>query len=380
MKILVFVGIIFIILALMKFYIYKRFLKHTFIFKNHRFLAMGLLGIIYLAELAFFFLAKDRGFNHNIYIFLSFFVIITYFLFLVAIIGDIIFSITKQKNISLVSEGNHIQDYTRRKALKIILDLGIFILFFIFTFKGTRNALNIPDIKEVEVAIKGLKKDKHIVMVSDVHVGKVIQSDFLHGMVEKINSLNPDIVVIVGDLVDEHIDFVKEHLLVLNNLKSKEGVFYVSGNHEYYHGIESILDFLKTLKLNVLTNENVELEDFNIVGISDIAGIRFNILPPDIERAKIGLNENKPSILLTHQPKSLKMINHDGFDLILCGHTHAGQVFPLSIFVWLDQHYVHGLYRLENDANLYVSSGAGFWGPPIRFLAPSEIVSLRLKA
>lgn len=380
MKLWLVVGVIFIVLALMKVYAYYRFLCHSFVFRNHRITLVFLLCALYAGELAFFFLAKDRGFDHHTYIALGSCVIVSYGLFLACIIGDVSRSVGRATLRGAMARLDlEVLDSQRRRFLKIVLDLGILALFVFFSTKSIKNALAIPKVREVEVELEGLETPKNIAMISDVHIGKMIQSEFVQGMVDTINALNADVVVIVGDLVDENIAFVKEFLRPLNELRSREGVYYVSGNHEYYHGIESISAFLKTLNLKVLENENIELESFNLAGVNDLAGLRFGILPPDLRGAQSGLNPQKPSILLAHQPKFVRQNDVSAFDLVLCGHTHAGQVFPLSIFVWLDQHYIHGLYKLDSKTQLYVSSGVGFWGPAMRFLAPSEIVNLKLK-
>lgn len=380
MKLWLVVGVIFIVLALMKVYAYYRFLCHSFVFRNHRITLVFLLCALYAGELAFFFLAKDRGFDHHTYIALGSCVIVSYGLFLACIIGDVSRSVGRATLRGAMARFDlEVLDSQRRRFLKIVLDLGILALFVFFSTKSIKNALAIPKVREVEVELEGLETPKNIAMISDVHIGKMIQSEFVQGMVDTINALNADVVVIVGDLVDENIAFVKEFLRPLNELRSREGVYYVSGNHEYYHGIESISAFLKTLNLKVLENENIELESFNLAGVNDLAGLRFGILPPDLRGAQSGLNPQKPSILLAHQPKFVRQNDMSAFDLVLCGHTHAGQVFPLSIFVWLDQHYIHGLYKLDSKTQLYVSSGVGFWGPAMRFLAPSEIVNLKLK-
>ncbi|WP_307983399.1 metallophosphoesterase [uncultured Helicobacter sp.] len=390
MKIWLLVGFILSAFVLSKVYAYKRFLRDSVLFTHHKKLLIALLGVVFLGEIGFFILAKEQNFNHLTYRVLGTFIVIGYCLFAACVIGDIarsvarIFStkITKRTKILQSSQSsspntNQINQ-GRREFFKILLDLGIVVLFFVFTFKSYKNACNVPPIREVRIRLQGLKSPKTIAMISDVHIGKVLGESFLRGIVKKINALNADIVVIVGDLVDEAIDFVKQDLMVLNEIQSKEGVFYVSGNHEYYHGIDSILDFLENLNLKILHNQNIELEGFNLAGIDDLAGLRFKKYEPNLNLARKGLNSSKPSILLTHQPKFLKFYDVSDFDLVLCGHTHAGQVFPLSIFVWLDQKYIHGLYRLSQKTQLYVSSGAGFWGPTIRFLAPSEIVSLKI--
>ena len=401
MKILLlFIGVVFIALALIKIYAY-RILRKTFIFVNHKILLALLVFGLYGTEVMFFISVKESNFNHLTYIALSSSVIFGYSLFIACLIGDMLKRVGKFTLKKIESKRSCTQDFIqdskspnqdyaldstnainlkRRRFLKILLDLGIVALFFIFSFKSVRNAISIPKVRDVKIHLKGLKSQKTIAMISDVHIGKTLQADFLKGVVEKINALNADIVVIVGDLVDENIEFIKDHLLIVNELQSKEGVYYVSGNHEYYHGIDSTLEFLKTLNLKVLENENIELEGFNLAGVNDLAGeIFFKKRPPDLESAKLGLNPQKPSILLAHQPKFVRRNDVSDFDLVLSGHTHAGQVFPFSFFVWLDQHYIHGLYKLDSKTQLYVSSGAGFWGPAIRFLAPSEIAHITLK-
>lgn len=340
---------------------------------------------------------------------------------------------TKQENIQALQAQNSAysqtlpKEYARRVALKTLYDSFIALLFGAFTFQNFYTALRIPPIRKVSINLANLQTPKTIAMVTDVHIGKALGGAFLRKIVEKINGLNADIVVIVGDLVDDKIENVKKDLESLQNLQSKEGVYYVAGNHEYYHGIESILAHLQTLNLTILHNTSIELEGFTLAGVSDLAGEHFGILQPDLESAKQNLNLQKPSILLTHQPKFVRKYDVSDFDLVLCGHTHAGQVFPLSVLVWLDQRYIHGLYTLPKNAQasiadskiieskksqtlsaqnnttthkntrntesnaldsnknstqkitqLYVSSGAGFWGPAIRFLAPSEIVYIEL--
>lgn len=275
-----------------------------------------------------------------------------------------------------------ISNSSRREFFNKMCDFAIAILFVIFSFKSFINALSVPPIREVRLKAMNLQRKFTIAMISDVHVGKTLGRDFLAKVVEQINALKADIVVIVGDLVDDKIHLIKDDLEPLKDLQSTEGVFYVAGNHEYYHGVDSILEHIATLNIQILHNKNIELENVNLAGVSDLAGLQFKHLEPDLNEAREGLNPNKPSILLAHQPKFVRLNDVSDFDVVLCGHTHAGQVFPLSILVWLDQHYVHGLYTPYKDkkTQLYVSSGVGFWGPAIRFLAPSEIVHITLEA
>lgn len=405
MEVFLVVCVILVILFALKFYIYKRLLRDLSFFSGRKWIPLGFLGAIAVAEIMFFitesvmFLYQKAILSPEAHIAVGSSLALIYTLLVVTIVSDILkgfFCLGKTLHMKSYKsaqimhqspESSKLTDFdkSRRQFLKSIFDYWLTILFFFISIKSLFNALSIPHIRQVKVKIKGLKSPKTIAMISDVHIGKTLGREFLQNIVKKINAINPDIVVIVGDLVDDQIKQVKDHLEPLRDLQSKEGVYYVAGNHEYYHGVEEIIEHLKNLNLHILHNTNIELEEFNLAGVSDLAGIKFKVLPPDLQKAKADLNPSKPSILLAHQPKFVRQNDVSNFDLVLCGHTHAGQVFPLSFFVWLDQHYIHGHYHLpwnkqsQKKTQLYVSSGAGFWGPPIRFLAPSEIVQIELE-
>lgn len=382
--IFVMIGIVFVVLSAMKYYVYARFIRPSEIVPNY-------LGIAFLVALGIgeiiFFAIRSANLSHLQFIIIASCVVFTYSIFMATLCVDIIkalYHLWSSKAQAIAIADSTLLE-SRRRFLKIIFDLGIIALFFIFSIKSFSNALSIPPVKRVGIKLDKLESSKRIAMITDVHIGRMLGRAFLEQIVAQINALNVDMVVIVGDLVDENIEYIKDDLAPLKNLQSKEGVYYVAGNHEYYHGIEPILAHLSTLNLQILHNTSVELAHLNIAGVSDLAGDLFNNIKPDLNAAKARLNYAKPSILLSHQPKFVRQNDVSDFDLVLCGHTHAGQVFPLSIFVWLDQHYIHGLYTLPRtngakQTKLYVSSGVGFWGPAIRFLAPSEIVLLELEA
>lgn len=405
MRFLLIVGTFFIILGIIKIYVYRRLREH-FLFASRRWLLVILLVLLALGEISLF-VIRDSKMSGLQYIAFGSCVVFTYCLFLACICMDIIkifpklfqkYYKTHSKNTKQITHVEssptqlaQTEQSQRRRFLKIIFDIGILALFIGFVFRSFSNALSTPPVRNVYIKLKNLKGVKSIAMIADVHIGKALGKEFLAKIVAKINELKPDIVVIVGDLVDDKIENVKLDLTPLLDLQSREGVYYVAGNHEYYHGVQPIIKYIESLGIQVLHNTNVELEGFNLAGVSDLTGFRFGILKPDLESAKKGLNANKPSVLLSHQPKFVRQHDVSDFDLVLCGHTHAGQVFPLSLLVWLDQRYIHGLYTLpkakkveqdskeQKDTKLYVSSGVGFWGPAIRFLAPSEIVHLKLE-
>lgn len=389
LKILAIVAVIFGFLLGSKIYIYWRLSKISLIFSRYKRALAGVLLLVFVCEVGFFIVAKDLRFHDISYSLLGLCVATTYCLFVACLCVDIVWLCGKALSMRLKSRsleskaesklGSSAQmSLSRRKFLKILHDLGVFGLFFLFFFTSRNNALHTPQVRNVQIPLPKLKQQKRIAMVSDVHIGHILKADFLARIVERINALNADVVVIVGDLIDDDIAKVGKELAALQKIASKEGVFYVNGNHEYYHGIVPIMEFMRSSGVRVLDNEAIELEGFNLAGVNDLAGLRFGEYVPDLARTRQGLNASKPSILLAHQPKFARLYDVSGFDLVLSGHTHAGQVFPMSIFVWLDQHYIHGLYQHTKDTKLYVSSGAGFWGPSFRFLAPSEIVCIDL--
>ncbi|MGP1359450.1 metallophosphoesterase, partial [Campylobacter sp.] len=266
---------------------------------------------------------------------------------------------------------------SRRQFIKFCFDVT-FVIFIIACFlKGIFNALTPPKIRQVDIKIKNLQNDLKIAMITDVHIGEFLQKDFMTKLVSDINLAKPDIVVIVGDLVDVSAQFIGDFLDPLRDLKNTYGTYYVPGNHEYYHGVDGVLEKISSLGIRVLGNKNEKIGGINLAGVYDLAGFRFKNLEPNLDEALSGRDEALPTILLSHQPKFIKTMQKD-VDLVLCGHTHAGQIFPFGILVLLDQGFLHGLYKINDKMQAYISSGAGFWGPPVRIFAPSEIAILNL--
>jgi len=217
--------------------------------------------------------------------------------------------------------------------------------------------------------------DFSIVQISDLHIGGLIDREFVRHSVEKINSLNADVVVITGDLIDTKIEAVKEAALELTHIRSKYGIYYILGNHEYFHDPLEIITFMKETNIRLLLNESVSIDELelNIVGVTDLFGYRVNLLEPDIDKAFQECNANYKTILLAHQPKFIEKLKAYKPDLILSGHTHGGQIWPFNHLVKLQQPYVKGLHKLSNGSTIYVNSGIGFWGPPMRLNSQAEI-------
>jgi hypothetical protein len=270
----------------------------------------------------------------------------------------------------------------RREFFKKGLDIGVISAVIATNAKAIDNARSI-ELEVVDVKIKDLKQTYSIVQLSDIHIGGLITKDFISNLVKKVNILNPDVVVITGDLVDTKLEYAKPALNELKNINSKYGTYFIVGNHEYFHGVKPIIDYVNTLNIKTLENENVYIGEknkgFYLCGVYDRFGNRYGSFQPDIKKA-LENTQNEPTILLAHQPKFVEEIDTKDIDLILCGHTHGGQIFPFNFLVKLQQPYVKGLNQHSDSTQVYVNKGTGFWGPPMRLGASSEITILKLSA
>ncbi|MBX4196653.1 metallophosphoesterase [Candidatus Pacearchaeota archaeon] len=221
------------------------------------------------------------------------------------------------------------------------------------------------------IPLKNLKKPLKIVQLTDIHIGTIRSSKFLKKIVETVNSINPNFVVITGDLFDGSAPLTKEIVSPLNDLKAP--AYFVIGNHEIYDGIAGVSEILKSTKLKVLRNEKSSFKEIQIIGVdfSDDKKYLEEILP------RISINKKKPAILLYHPPASLEPVEKAGIGLQLSGHTHKGQIFPFNLFVRLAYPYVTGLHTTEKTS-LYISPGTGTWGPPMRLGSRNEITVIDL--
>ena len=253
---------------------------------------------------------------------------------------------------------------------------------------GLWNARRIASVVNVDVPIEGLPRELEgfsIAQISDVHVGPTIRRNYVEGIVDAVNALDADIVAITGDLVDGSVPQLREHVAPLARLRAKRGRYFVTGNHEYYSGAVPWMQELERLGICVLHNEHVVLGDADaklvIAGVPDFGAGHFHESHASNPAAAIAgaPADAQAKILLAHQPRTAAAAAQAGFDLQLSGHTHGGQFWPWNHFVRLQQPFTAGLHRLDG-LWVYVSRGTGYWGPPKRFGAPSEITHLHLKA
>ena len=256
------------------------------------------------------------------------------------------------------------------------------------TLVGFINARRVARVVEVEVPIAGLPAALHgysIVQISDIHVGPTIRRGYLNAIVTKVNALQPDAIAITGDLVDGSVKRLSLHTAPLARLAARDGTFFVTGNHEYYSGADEWIAELRRLGLTVLMNQHVlcerDGEALMIAGVTDFGAHQFHESHRSgpVKAAAGAPREVSAKVLLAHQPRSAPAAAAAGFDLQLSGHTHGGQFFPWNLFVPLQQPFTAGLNRLS-ELWVYTSRGTGYWGPPKRFGAPSEITRVRLVA
>jgi uncharacterized protein len=228
----------------------------------------------------------------------------------------------------------------------------------------------------------GLGRSLRIIQISDVHLGLTLGVQFLEKLVERINRIEPDLVFITGDFFDPEFPSDAGAIAALKKLRPREGTYAVSGNHEFYSGINRFLSMMKDSGIKVLDNETMlSPSGIQISGIHDQTANRFKGagVSCDLPKALATVNSQVPSILLAHQPKELEPAVASQVDLILSGHTHAGQIFPFRFLVNLAYRYLGGRYQLGPNTDLIVCTGTGFWGPPLRVGTDSQIVIIDFK-
>jgi len=276
-------------------------------------------------------------------------------------------------------------DGGRREFLAQVLAGGAGMFGLALSGWGVWSAIRPVEVKRVRVRLKKLPENLtglRLVQLSDMHVGLTIGRDFVEDVVRKVNALDPDIVAITGDLIDGSVEELGRAVAPLGEIRATFGAFFVTGNHEYYSGADSWLEFLRGLGIRVLRNEHVELskdgEVIHVAGVDDWSAHRFgNGHGADMSRAMEGRDVSKPVVLLAHQPVHFDEARAHGVDLQISGHTHGGQIFPFGVLTRLVQPFLSGLHQ-RGESQIYVSSGTGYWGPPMRIAAPAEITLIEL--
>jgi predicted MPP superfamily phosphohydrolase len=250
------------------------------------------------------------------------------------------------------------------------------------------SALGDPQIHEVPVRLARLPRQLSglsIAQITDLHIGRTIGEEEVRRVVAATNALRPDVIALTGDFVDGSVRMLEAAVAPLTALSARYGVYFVTGNHEYYSGAAAWVEHLGRLGIRVLRNERVEIGDrgasIDLAGIDDWRSA--GMVPghgPDLAAAVAGRDPDRSLVLLAHQPRGVEAAAQAGVELQVSGHTHGGQIFPFTLATALVYPYLHGLYpvREGNGSQIFVSRGTGFWGPPMRLGSPPEIAHIVL--
>ncbi|MCL7456522.1 metallophosphoesterase [Micromonospora echinofusca] len=252
---------------------------------------------------------------------------------------------------------------------------------------GIRTALGPPQLDRVQIPLAKLPRSMdglRIATVSDIHLGPLRGRAHTERIVAAINRLDADIVAVVGDLVDGSVAELGEAAEPLRRLRSRHGSYFVTGNHEYYSGVEEWVQELDRLGLRVMQNERTEIQArggvLDLAGVNDVTAAGTGLAAPADYAAALGDRDpNRPVVLLAHQPVAAVEAAKFGVDLQLSGHTHGGQMVPFNLLVKLQQPVVSGLGEVDGT-KVYVTNGAGFWGPPVRVGAEPQITLVELRS
>ena len=372
------------ILSLWHYYLWARLIRDTSLATPWKYLATTVLILMALSiPLVQIFIRalKDpvpKHFAYAAYLWMGFAVFLFLF-FLAADLGYLLWRIYR----AVLSQPA--PDPERRTFIARLVGAGAFLGSASVTSMGLYNTFYDRRITRTSIALKNFPEALRgftIVQLSDIHIGPTLQRDFLTEVVRQTNELQPDLIVITGDLVDGSVEKLKEHVAPLKDLRAKHGVYFSSGNHDHYSGIDPWCAELRRLGVKVLRNEQTLIGEgdssFILAGVDDYSargGLKEHT--EDLDKTLANRDPNKALVLLAHQPRSGVLAAERGVELQLSGHTHGGQLFPWMYFVRLQQLFVAGLHRHQNTW-IYVSRGTGFWGPPVRVKTFGEIAQIEL--
>lgn len=378
-----FLGVAVTILSLWHYYLWKRLAFDTNLPGNWKYIAATILAMLALSIPAMQITLRTLGevpkpFAYGAYLWMG----AAVFLFLFLLMGDLGYllwwlwgKLTSQPEL----------DPERRTTIARLIGGAALFGSAGVSSLGLYNALYDRRVTRTQIPLKNLPealRGTRIVQLTDLHIGPTLRKEFVEKVVQETNDLSPDLIVITGDLVDGSVAQLQAQVAPLAELRAKHGVFFITGNHELYSGVEEWCAEVTRLGIRVLRNECVvigEGEDtFTLAGVDDYTlrgGEKEHT--EDLQKTLAGRDPNKPVVLLAHQPKSASLAAAHNVDLQLSGHTHGGQLFPWGLLVKLQQGFLAGLHRHQNTW-VYVSRGTGFWGPPVRVGSYAEIAELTL--
>ncbi len=381
-RFLIFFAVAMSILGGLHYYIYARLIRDTHLVAPWRQIATAALILLAISQPATFIVRRGLGkaglsaLHWTAYIWMG----MVFFLFVLMLSADVarVFALLGRKAMGAPA----LDDPERRKMIGRMIGGAVALIASGIGIVAMRNALKKVAVREVRVPLPNLPRSAHgttIVQITDVHLGPTIGKGFLEDVVATINAQSPDIIAITGDLVDGSVEELRDAAAPLAQLKAKHGVFFVTGNHEYYAGVHDWMVELERLGIKVLRNERVAIGDgLDLAGIDDFSA-HGGGHGPDLPRALDGRDAKRALVLLAHQPRAIWEAAKLGVGLQLSGHTHGGQIFPWNFLVKLQQPFIRGLSKV-GDTLLYVSCGTGYWGPPMRLGAPAEVTRVVLEA
>ena len=371
MRFILFYLLFFSVLSIINFYSYKRFIKKLSLHQS--FVQIGRYFIYLISGLEFLYAVtfRSEGLPTVVHYLLAGSIGVGFMLFIISLLYDLILLFSSK--IKLKESEN--------RSFKLFFDIFMITVFSLYLFWGIFEGQRDPEKVFVNIKIQNWKQGPYkLIQISDLHVGNVIKKEKVKDLVTQINEESPDLVVITGDLIDKKIELIMNDLEPFKKIQSKDGVYFVLGNHEFFHEPKKIISTIVQFKIKPLLNDSIIInKNFNLVGINDPMGERLEIMPPDYAKAFKKTNKKLPSIVLAHQPKQFKEIKKYKPELILMGHTHGGQIFPFSLLVRAAQPFLAGLY-IREKIKIYVNRGTGFWGPPIRVGAPSELTIFQISS
>lgn len=251
------------------------------------------------------------------------------------------------------------------------------ILALIFTTYALYAGTKVPAVKSLDLFSPKITNSRKIVVLSDLHIERGVSPQKITKIVAQTNELNPDVIILAGDILDDDVAKIAETAALLKGLKAKQGIFFVTGNHEFYTGYHETVSELQKLGFTFLENGGVSLDEIYLAGIPDLFSGQSFGKTADLAQAFANSDDKQYRVLVSHTPADFGAEN--SFELEVSGHTHGGQIFPFHLFAKLHNRYLAGLYEMAGGSQIYVSRGAGQWGPQMRFLAPSEITVINLK-
>ena len=394
---LLFFAIFFAIAGLLAGYITWRLCgKADFRFRWKVIIALGIVAVIFMP--VFTIILRRSGFDHpglNLLAWVGYLGVgFLSFVFSYLVIRDLVwapfagFRMLKariERPVSRPPGSRQIDNPSRRGFLVHSMNYGIVAAAALSTGYGIAEAKQTPQVKRVPIKFEHLPPELEgfrIVQITDIHVDSTLRRAAVEDIVAVVNTLNADIVVLTGDLVDGSVAQIGYDVAPLKRIRAVSGNFFVTGNHEYYSGVLEWIEEVRRLGFRVLMNEHTVIARGRarllLAGVTDYRGGNFLASHrSDPRKAVNGAPPADVRILLAHQPKSIFEAAAVGYDLQISGHTHGGQFFPWNLVVGFTQPYVSGLHTHRNT-QIYVSCGTGYWGPPVRIGAPSEITLIQL--